>query len=49
MATPTNLRLDGLSFEQIRENFKTYLQGQDQFRDYNFDSSGISTLIEILS
>lgn len=49
MAISTNLRLDGLSFEQIRENFRTFLKSQDQFRDYNFDSSGISTLIEILS
>lgn len=49
MATPTNLRLDGLSFEQIRENFRTYLKAQDQFRDYNFESSGISTLVDILT
>ena len=49
MATPTNLRLDGLSFEQIRENFRTFLKSQDQFRDYNFESSGISTLIDILT
>ena len=49
MATPTNLRLDGLSFEQIRENFRTYLKSQDQFRDYNFESSGISTLVDILT
>lgn len=49
MATPTNLRLDGLSFEQIRENFRTFLKSQDQFRDYNFESSGISTLVDILT
>lgn len=49
MATPTNLRLDGLSYEQIRDNFRTFLKSQDQFRDYNFDSSGISTLIDILT
>lgn len=49
MATPTNLRLDGLSFEQIRENFRTFLKSQDQFRDYNFEASGISTLIDILT
>lgn len=49
MAIPTNLKIDGLSFEQIRDNFKLYLKGQDQFRDYNFDASGISTLIDILA
>lgn len=49
MATPTNLKLDGLSFEQIRDNFRNFLKAQDQFRDYNFESSGISTLIDILT
>lgn len=49
MATPTNLKLDGLSFEQIRDNFRNFLKGQDQFRDYNFESSGISTMIDILT
>lgn len=49
MTIPTNLRVDGLSFEQIRENFRTYLKSQDQFRDYNFDASGISTLVDILA
>ena len=49
MTIPTNLRLDGLSFEQIKNNFKTFMKGQDEFRDYNFESSGINTLIDILS
>lgn len=49
MANPTNLKIDGVSFQQIRDNFKRYLQNQDQFRDYNFESSGISTLLDILS
>lgn len=49
MATPTNLKIDGVNFQQIRENFKNYLKNQDQFKDYNFDASGISTLLDILT
>lgn len=49
MATPTDLRLDGLNFDAIKENFKSFLQNQDQFRDYNFESSGISVLLDVLA
>ena len=49
MATPTNLKIDGINFQQIRENLKNFLKNQDQFRDYNFDASGLSTLLDILS
>lgn len=49
MATPTNLKIDGVNFQQIRENLKNFLKNQDQFKDYNFDASGISTLLDILS
>lgn len=49
MATPTNLKIDGVNFQQIRDNFKNYLKNQDQFKDYNFDASGLSTLLDILT
>lgn len=49
MATPTDLKIDGLNFNEIRDNFKSFLQAQQQFKDYNFDSSGLSTLLDVLS
>ncbi len=49
MATPTDLKLDGLNFNEIRENFKSFLQSQNQFKDYNFDSSGLSTILDVLA
>lgn len=49
MASPTNLKLDGLDFEAIRDNLKTYLQSQDQFRDYNFDASGLAVMLDVLA
>lgn len=49
MATPTDLKIDGLNFAEIRENFKSFLQAQSQFTDYNFNGSGLSTLIDVLA
>ena len=49
MAIDNNLRVDELSFEGIKTNFKRYLQSQDQFRDYNFDGAGMSVLLDMLA
>jgi hypothetical protein len=49
MAIDNNLRVDELNFDGIKTNFKRYLQAQDQFRDYNFDGSGISALLDLLA
>ena len=51
MATTSNNRLNvtELDFDQIRSNLKTYLEGQTQFQDYDFNGSGMSTLIDVLA
>lgn len=49
MATPIDLKLDGLNFEEIRANFKLFLQNQTEFLDYNFEGSGIGVLLDVLS
>lgn len=49
MATPVDLKLDGLNFEEIRANFKSFLQNQTEFLDYNFEGSGIGVLLDVLS
>lgn len=49
MATPTNLKLDGLDYQSIKSNFKEFLKAQDKFKDYNFDASGLSVLLDVLS
>jgi len=49
MASITNLKLDGLNFEEIRSNLKLFLQNQSEFADYNFDAAGIGVLLDILS
>jgi hypothetical protein len=49
MANPTDLRVDDLSYEGIRENLKNFLKSRDQFLDVNFDASGISILLDVLA
>jgi hypothetical protein len=49
MAENTNLKVDELNFQLIKENLKQYLRTQDQFRDYNFESSGLNVLLDVLA
>ena len=49
MAIDNNLKIDELSFDGIKANFKNYLKSQDQFRDYNFEGAGISVLLDLLA
>jgi len=45
----TQLNVTELDFFGIRDNLKTYLQGQAEFSDYNFDGAGLSVLIDLLA
>ena len=38
-----------LDFGQIKENLKSYLKGQSQFRDYDFEGSNMNVLLDILA
>ena len=38
-----------LDFDDIKENLKTFLKQQDQFTDYDFEGSGMSTLLDVLA
>ena len=49
MANDTNLKVDGLEYAEIRDNLVSYLKTQSEFQDYNFDSSGLSSLLDLLS
>jgi len=49
MAEATKLRVSELDFDQIKNNFKSFLKEQDTFRDYNLDGSNISILLDILA
>ena len=43
------LEVTDLDFDTIKANLKTYLKGQTEFTDYDFEGSGLSTLLDILS
>ena len=38
-----------LDFAAIKEQFKVYLQTQTQFKDYNFEGSNMSALLDVLA
>lgn len=45
----SEIKYTELDFFQIKENLKNYLKSQDKFKDYNFDGSSISVLLDILA
>jgi hypothetical protein len=50
MATNNKIAdISKLDYEDIREDLKTFLQGQEEFTDYDFDGSGIATLVDLLA
>ena len=38
-----------LDFDAISDNIKTYLKGQERFKDYNFEGSNLNVLIDMLA
>jgi hypothetical protein len=48
MAT-NKLQITDLEFDTIKTNLKTYLAAQTQFADYDFEGSGMSALLDVLS
>ena len=38
-----------LDFDTIKGNLKTFLKQQDQFTDYDFEGSGMSTILDVLA
>ena len=49
MASTKSLSVNSLDFTQIKTNIKTFLKDQSTFKDYDFDGSGLSVLIDTLS
>jgi len=45
----SNLRISELDFDQIKTNLKTFLKAQSEFTDYDFEGSGLSTLLDVLA
>jgi hypothetical protein len=45
----TKLEITELDFDTIKSNLRTFLSQQDEFRDYNFEGSGMSVLLDVLA
>lgn len=45
----TNIQSTALDFENIKNNLKGYFQSKDEFRDYNFEASGLSNFLDVLA
>jgi len=43
------LKVAELDFDTIRDNLRAYLKSQSEFSDYNFEGSGMSVLLDLLS
>ena len=43
------MKYSDLDFAQIKENLKNFLKSQSKFKDYDFDGSGISVLLDLLA
>lgn len=41
--------ITSLNFDEIKANLKDYLRGQEQFKDYNFEGSTLSILLDLLA
>jgi hypothetical protein len=45
----SNIQLTDLDFNTIKNNLKTYLQSQDTLKDYNYEGSALSVLLDVLA
>ena len=43
------ITVSDLDFDTIKANLKTFLQGQSEFSDYDFEGSGLSVLLDVLA
>lgn len=46
---PEKLKITELDFESIKSNLKDFLRNQNTFKDYDFEGSGLSVLIDLLA
>ena len=49
MANNTNLRITEFDFDAIKRNLKVFLKAQSEFKDYDFEGSGMNILLDTLA
>ena len=45
----TTIKSTALDFQAIKNNLKIYLEQQQEFKDYNFEASGLSNILDVLA
>ena len=45
----TSIKSTALDFTNIKQNLKDYLKAQTEFKDYNFEASGLSNILDVLA
>jgi hypothetical protein len=45
----SNIQVTDLDFNNIKNNLRTFLQSQDTLKDYNYDGSALSVLLDVLA
>ena len=45
----SKLKVADIDFNNIKDNLKNYLRSQDKFKDYDFEGSALSTIIDVLA
>ena len=45
----TTIKSTALDFESIKNNLKTFLANKEEFEDYNFESSALSNILDVLA
>ena len=45
----SNIQMTDLDFNTIKNNLKTFLQSQDTLKDYNYEGSALSSLLDVLA
>ena len=43
------IKVDALDFNEIKSNLINFMSGQEEFKDYNFEGSGLSVLMNLLA
>lgn len=45
----SNIQITDLDFDSIKTNLKTFMRSQTKFKDYDFEGSGLSVLMDLLA
>lgn len=48
-ASNSNIQISNVDFDSIKNNLRTFLQGQSTFKDYDFEGSGLAVLLDLMA